>query len=188
MNMYFWQSSWNLYYVEISISCFNFFFLPCTWSADVWITWGESPGRLLILCIKKINLLSRMTTMRCPTSVLGTTKTPHGRATLAARPTRPTADRRRPLAVCVVLLTAMHAFILTPIPKLFHNICNIKIIEITARVFNISKKKNSIKLLWCSIIVDVLVFILISSLIYTLIINHQMNSLFIFFMHYIYIF
>lgn len=80
--------------------------------------------------------------MRCPTSVLGTTKIPHSRATLAARPIRPTADRRRPLAVCVVLLTAMHAFILTPIPKLFHNICNIKIIEITARVFNFSKKKN----------------------------------------------
>lgn len=83
-----------------------------------------------------------MTTMRCPTSVLGTTKIPHSRATLAARPKRPTADRRRPLAVCVVLLTAMHAFILTPIPKLFHNICNIKIIKITARVFNFSKKKN----------------------------------------------
>lgn len=51
-----------------------------------------------------------MTTMRCATFVLGTTKIPRSRATLAARPTRPTADRRRPLAVCVVLLTGMPSY------------------------------------------------------------------------------
>ena len=72
--------------------------------------------------------------MKYAICVRGTARTRHSRVTLQA-------SRRRLTA------THTHAFLLTPIPKLFHTIYNCKLSKQTLHVCSIFKKLSFIKII-----------------------------------------